>query len=85
MAGLFLFQGQVIFPSRTESGRFQSGLSQRYATALPGERTEKIWREAGEEFGRICSSQPEEEKHKRAMVLPAVALDGWGHSLLPVS
>ncbi len=40
------------------------------------ERTEaaEIWEDAGKEYARILSSQPELNRHKGAMVLPAVAL-----------
>ena len=35
---------------------------------------ERIWKEAGEEYSRILTQQPDSRKHKGAMVLPSVAL-----------
>ena len=41
---------------------------------MPEDRAEKIWVEAGTQYARILSAQPELKRHKGAMVLPAVAL-----------
>ena len=42
--------------------------------AFGKEEADRIWEEAGREYSRILTFQPELKKHKGAMVLPAVAL-----------
>ena len=42
--------------------------------SLPAGAADRLWDEAGAEYRRILSEQPELRKHKGAMVLPAVAL-----------
>ena len=60
--------------NRLNRDLFFRGFRKYLAAAISEEEAERIWTEAGEEYGRILKNQPELKKHKGAMVLPAVAL-----------
>ena len=61
---------------------FYRGFRKRLAASLGKAAADKLWKEAGKEYGRILAAQPELKRHKGAMTLPAVALyralTAWG-------
>ena len=53
---------------------FCRGFRKRLAASLGRDTAGRLWENAGKEYSRILSSQPELKRHKGAMTLPAVAL-----------
>ena len=53
---------------------FFRGFKKDLVRRLGKAEAERIWKEAGEEYSRILTQQPDSRKHKGAMVLPSVAL-----------
>lgn len=53
---------------------FYRGFQKTLTESLGKDKAEEIWADAGKEYSRILSAQPELKKHKGAMTLPAVAL-----------
>lgn len=53
---------------------FYKGFRKMLRASVPAARADQIWEEAGGEYARILSAQPDLKAHKGSMVLPAVAL-----------
>lgn len=53
---------------------FYRGFRKKLAASLGADAADRIWEDAGKEYGEILSSRPELKRHKGAMTLPAVAL-----------
>ena len=53
---------------------FFKGIRKTLLSSFPKEEVNRIWSEAGEEYIRILSSDPEIRKHKGAMAIPCVAI-----------
>ncbi len=53
---------------------FYRGFRKQLLDAMPVQRAEKIWKQAGNEYERILSSHPGLKHHRGALVIPAVAL-----------
>ena len=53
---------------------FYRGFHKKLAESLGRDAADRIWDDAGKEYGRVLTAQPELKQHKGAMVLPAVAL-----------
>ena len=53
---------------------FFKGFHKELINSLGKITADQIWEDAGKEYHRILSSQPELKRHKGAMTLPAVAL-----------
>ena len=51
-----------------------TGFRKELRVSLDRDTAEMIWEEAGREYDRILSEQPQLKKHRGSMVLPAVAL-----------
>ena len=54
--------------------QFYKGFKKRLQGCVGKTETDRIWREAGEEYTRILFQHPDFNAHKGVMVLPAVAL-----------
>ena len=53
---------------------FFKGFHKKLTVSLGKDDADRIWDEAGKEYSRILTAQPELKRHKGAMTLPAVAL-----------
>ena len=53
---------------------FYRGFHKQLRAELGRQRAEAVWREAGQEYARILTTDPSLKRHKGAMTLPAVAL-----------
>lgn len=53
---------------------FYRGFHRELRDSLPQEQADEIWEDAGVEYTRILSQDPEIKRRKGAMVLPSVAL-----------
>ena len=53
---------------------FYRGLRKQLRAELGRQKADVVWREAGQEYTRILTTDPSLKRHKGAMTLPAVAL-----------
>ena len=53
---------------------FYRGFRKQLRAELGSQKAEAVWREAGQEYTRILTTDPSLKRHKGAMTLPAVAL-----------
>ena len=53
---------------------FYRGFHKQLRVELGSQRAEAVWREAGQEYMRILTTDPSLKRHSGAMTLPAVAL-----------
>lgn len=53
---------------------FYRGFHRKLTASIGKDAADRLWEEAGKEYSRILTSQPELKRHKGAMTLPAVAL-----------
>ena len=53
---------------------FYRGFRKKLTASLGKTAADRIWYDAGKEYSRILTSQPELKRHKGAMTIPAVAL-----------
>ena len=53
---------------------FYRGFRKQLRVELGSQKAEAVWREAGQEYARILTTDPSLKRHKGAMALPAVAL-----------
>lgn len=53
---------------------FYRGFRKQLRAILGSQRAEAVWREAGQEYTRILTTDPSLKRHKGAMALPAVTL-----------
>jgi len=53
---------------------FYRGFHKKLKASIGKAAADQIWHDAGKEYSRILTSQPELKRHKGAMTLPAVAL-----------
>ena len=53
---------------------FFRGFHRKLGEAFGRDAADRIWEDAGKEYGGILSSKPELKRHNGAMVIPAVAL-----------